>query len=131
MLPPTITVRNPFARLARVVEIAHRADGIDPQAIDMVLTQPEQGAGKQEIAHLGTAIIKDVGAPFCLFAFALVRVFVEMGPIKIAQGKSVFGKVREHPVEQDTDALLVQVIHKVLKSYRAAMATAACNESRH
>src|SRR6058998_1429019 len=106
MLPPTITVRNPLAWFARVVKIEHGGDGIDPQAIDMVLTQPEQGTGEQEIAHLGTAIIKDVGAPFLMFAFARVRVFVEVGTIKIAQGKAVFGKVRGHPVQQDTDALL-------------------------
>src|SRR6266487_6097681 len=114
MLPPTITVRNPLAWFARVVKIEHGGDGIDPQAINMVLTQPEQGTGEQEIAHLGTAIIKDVGAPFFMFAFAWVPVFVEVGTIKIAQSKAVFGKVRGHQVEKDTDDLLMKVIHKVI-----------------
>ncbi len=131
MLPSTITIGYPLARFARVVQVEHGGNGIDPQPVNMVLTQPEQGTGEQEIAHLGTAIIKDVGAPFLMFAFARVRVFVEVGTIKIAQSKAVFGKVRGHPVEQDTDALLMQVIHKVLKIFRGAIATGRSKVSCH
>ena len=46
-------VGDPFARLAAVVEIEHRGHGIDPQAVDVVFVEPEQGVREQEVADLG------------------------------------------------------------------------------
>src|SRR2546426_10207065 len=123
MLPPTIAIGHPLARFARVVEIEHGGDGIDPQPINMVLTQPEQGTGDQEIAYLGTSIVKDVGTPFFMFAYARIGIFIQVCAIKITQGVAVFGEVRGYPVEQDSNTLLVQIIHKVLKIFRGAVAT--------
>ncbi len=35
-------VRHPFAGFARIVEIEHRRDRVDPQAVEVVTVQPEQ-----------------------------------------------------------------------------------------
>src|ERR1044071_5355588 len=42
ILPPAEAVRPPLAFLAAVVEVEHRGDGISPQAVDVVLVEPEQ-----------------------------------------------------------------------------------------
>ena len=89
----------------------------------MIFAQPEQSTGDQEIAYLGTSIIKDVGAPLFMLAFAGIGIFIEVGAIKVAQGILVFGKVRGHPVEQDADALLMEKIYEVLEVFRRAIAT--------
>ncbi len=40
--PPAEAVRNPFAFLARVIQIQHRGHGVHAQAVDMVFLEPEQ-----------------------------------------------------------------------------------------
>ena len=35
-------VRDPFAGLARVVEVEHRGDRVDPQSVEVVAVEPEQ-----------------------------------------------------------------------------------------
>src|SRR5205807_1077723 len=84
--------------------------GIDPQPINMVLTQPEQGTGDQEIAHLGASIVKDIGTPFFMFALARIGIFIQVCAIQITQGVAVFGEVRGYPVEHDSNTLLVKII---------------------
>ena len=123
VLSAAIAVGHPLPRFARIVEVEHGGDGIDAQAVDMIFAQPEQSTGDQKIAHLGTSIIKDVGAPLFMLAFAGIGIFIEVGAIKVAQGILVFGKVRGHPVEQDADALLMEKIYEVLEVFRRAIAT--------
>src|SRR6266536_2913083 len=63
ILAATKLVGDPFSRVALVVEIEHGSDGIDSQAVGMVLVQPEHGARHQEAAHLAAAVIEDVRLP--------------------------------------------------------------------
>ena len=46
-----IDVGHPLAGVARIVQIEHGGDRIHPQAVDVELVEPEQGAGHQELAH--------------------------------------------------------------------------------
>src|SRR5437773_12578530 len=89
----------------------------------MVLAQPEQSIGKQNSAYFTTSIIKDAGSPLFMFSLTRVRIFIEMSTIKVAHGKAVFRKVRGYPVEQDANALLMHVVHNVLKILWGAKAT--------
>ena len=50
VLAPAVLVGNPFAFLARVIEVKHRGDGIDAQAVDVEAVAPEQRVGDEEIA---------------------------------------------------------------------------------
>ena len=56
---PAIFVGYPLALLAAVVEIEHRRDGVDAQAVDVEFVQPEDGAGYEEDADLVAAVIED------------------------------------------------------------------------
>ncbi len=127
----TETIGNPFTGLARVVQVEHGGHRIDTQSIDMVLAQPENGAGNQEIAHLAPSIIKDVGAPFLMLALARIGVFVEMGAIEVAQAMQIFRKVARNPVEDDTDAISVEIIDEVLEVLWRTVAAGGCKVACH
>ena len=42
VLPPAGAVGQPLARRAGVVEIEHRGHGVGPQAVDVILVEPEE-----------------------------------------------------------------------------------------
>ena len=58
----------PLALLAGVVEVEHRGDGVDPDAVDVELLQPVQRVGDEEVAHLLAPEVEDVGAPVGVLA---------------------------------------------------------------
>ena len=85
-------VGNPLAFLAAVVEVQHRGDGIDAQAVDVVLVEPEQGVGEQEVADLVAAVVEDHRAPVGMLALARVGVLVERRAVEAAQAVASLGK---------------------------------------
>ena len=68
--------------LARVVEIQHRRDGIDAQAVDVVLVQPEQRIREKEIPHLVAAVIEDQRAPVPVLALPRIGMLEERGAVE-------------------------------------------------
>ena len=48
-------VGDPLAGLARIVEIEHRGDGVDPQAVEVVDVEPEERVAEEEVSHLRAA----------------------------------------------------------------------------
>ena len=77
VLAAAVHVRRPLARLAGVVEVEHRGDAVDAQAVGVELLEPEQRVGDQEVAHLLAAEVEDVGAPLLVPAALRVGVLVE------------------------------------------------------
>ena len=70
-------IGNPLAVLARVIQVKHRCDGIDAQAVDVKAFAPEERVGGEEIADFVPAIIEDERAPILVRAFARIFVFVK------------------------------------------------------
>jgi len=68
VLVAAVHVGHPVAGLARVVQVEHRGDGVDAQAVDVVALEPEEGVAKQEIADFGPAVVEDLRAPVAVFA---------------------------------------------------------------
>jgi len=118
VLAPAVLVRQPFARLSRVIEIDHRSDGIDTQAVDMEFVDPVQRIGDQEVAHFVAAEIENQCAPVLMLAATRVGVLIHGLPGKARQRPVVFREVRRHPVEQHADAGLVAGIDKGAKFVR-------------
>src|SRR6187431_3104907 len=105
-------VRNPLAGGPAVVEVEHRGDGIDAQAVDAVAIEPEQRVGNQKIDHFGAAVIVDQRTPVEVAALLRIGVFVERGTVEIAEPMRIVGKMSRHPVEPYADALAVAGIDK-------------------
>ena len=96
-------VGNPLPGLARVVEVEHGGHGVHPQAVDVVVVEPEQAVGDEEIAHLVAAVVEDERAPVGVLALARVAVFVEVGAVELGQPVCVLGEMARHPVQDHAD----------------------------
>ena len=83
-LPPkTLGTHSPG--FARIVEVEHRGDGVDPQAVQVVAIEPEECVAEEEVADLGPAVVEDLGAPVAMLAEPGVGMLVEMRAVEIAQ----------------------------------------------
>ena len=111
-LPPYwLGIHSPALR--RVVEVEHRRHGVDPQAVDVVALEPEQGVAEEEVADLGAAVVEDLRAPVAMLAQAGVFVLVEVRAVEVAEPVDVAGKVGGDPVEDHADAVPVQRVDEV------------------
>ena len=120
IFPAAMLVRNPAAGGPAVVEIEHRGDRIDAQAVDAVALEPEQRVGDQEIDHFGAAVIVDQRAPVEVAALQRVGVLVERGAVEMAEAVRIVGEMPGHPVEQHADALAMAGIDQRGKILRRA-----------
>ena len=88
----------------------------------MVLVEPEQGVGEQEVADLVAAVVEDHRAPVGMLALPRVFVLVAGRAVEAAQAVAVAREVGRHPVENHADAVLVAVIDEVGEIFRRAVA---------
>ena len=105
-----------------IVAVEHRGDRVDAQPVEVILVQPEERAVDQELAHLVAGVVEDLGAPLLVLADPVVGVFVERRAVEVDQAVVVLGEVRRHPVQDDADVALVEMIHEVLEVVRRAEA---------
>ncbi|OIQ79884.1 hypothetical protein GALL_383660 [mine drainage metagenome] len=115
-------VGQPFAVLARVIEINHGSHRIHAQAVDVELADPEMRVGEQEIAYFIAAVVEDQRAPVLMFAQARILVFVQGRAVEARQRPAVLGEMRRHPVQNHADAGLVAGIDKGAEIVRRAEA---------
>ena len=103
-------VRDPFALAARVVEVQHRGDRVDADPVDVVLAQPEQGVGDQEVADLVAPEVEHQRAPVRMGAAPRIGVLVERRAVEPRQRELVTREVGRDPVEDHADPALVQPV---------------------
>ena len=131
VLAPAVLVRNPLAFAARVVQIQHRRDGVDPQPVDVIFLEPEQRVRQQEVSHLVAAVVEDQRAPVLVLALPRVRVLVQRRAVEPREAVLVFRKVPGHPVEDDAEPRLVTRVDEILEVFRRAEAAGRREESQH
>ena len=110
VLAAAVLVGHPLARLARVVEVEHRGDGVDPQPVGVVLAQPEERVREQEVPHLAAPVVEHQRPPVRVRAAPWVGVLVERGAVEAGERPLVAREVAGHPVEQDAEPALVQAV---------------------
>ena len=74
-----------MAVLAGIVQVQHGGHGVHPDAVDVVLVQPEGGAGEQEAVHLVAAVVEDPAVPLGVEALAAISVLVQFGTVEAVQ----------------------------------------------
>ena len=117
-----VLVGDPLAVPAAVIQIQHGSDSIHAQAVDVIFIQPVEGIGPEEIGHLVHLIIEDLGTPVRVLSLAGVRMLVQRLSVKIRKAVSISREVGRNPVQNDADALLVQIVDKIHEFLRAAVA---------
>src|SRR5260370_4152901 len=108
-----VSIRDPLARLSRIIEIKHRSHGVDAQTVDVIFVEPKKRVADKKIADFVAAKIENERAPILLLALARVHVLVEIGAIKFGQRVSVLWKMRRHPIHDHADASLVTFVDEM------------------
>jgi len=83
------------------------------------LFEPEQGAAHEEGADLVPAVVEYIALPVGVKALLRIGMLKEMGPVEVSKAVLVAREVGRHPVEDHTDAVLMQMvdeIHHVLRT---------------
>ncbi len=117
-----IDVGHPLTGVAGVIQIEHGGDRIHPQAVDVELVEPEQGAGHQELAHGVATEVIDVGVPVRVPATARIFVLVERRAVEAGQAVGIGREVGGHPIQNHADPRLVALIHEVFEIVGRAVA---------
>src|SRR3569833_1160213 len=76
-------IGNPFAGAAAVVEIKHGCYCGDPQAVDVILVEPEQRTAREEVTHFVATVIEDGAVPFGVKAALGVGVLILISAVEI------------------------------------------------
>ncbi len=113
VLSPTVSIGNPLALFAGVIEIEHRCDGIDSQTINVVFLEPEQGIGDQEVSDFVSPEVEDHRPPIGMLALSWIFMFVQRRPVKSTKPVVVLRKVGWHPIDNNSDPILMAVIDEV------------------
>ena len=103
-------VGHPLAGLSRVVEVEHRRDRVDAQAVEVELLDPEQRARDEEVGDLVAAVVEDQRAPVLVLAEPRILVLVERGAVEAGEAVRVLREVAGHPVEDHADAVAVALV---------------------
>src|SRR5947199_6613903 len=85
VLSASVLVRDPFSFLARVVEIDHRGNSIDPQPIRMIFIQPEERTAHQKRADFVLPKVEDVAVPVGMVALPRICILVEVCSIIVGE----------------------------------------------
>ncbi len=120
VLVAAVDVGQPLALLPVVVQVEHGGHRVHPQAVHVVLLQPEHGRGEEEGAHLRPAEVEHVGAPLLMLPLPGVGVLVGGGAVEVVQAEGVPREVGGDPVHDDPDARLVELVDKVFQVVRSA-----------
>ena len=93
VLATAVLVGDPFAVVARVVEIQHRRHGIDPEPVDVVAIEPAHRTRHQERSHLVAAVVEDRRVPIGVEALAGIGVLEQVRPVELVEAVAVVRKV--------------------------------------
>jgi hypothetical protein len=122
VLATTMHVRQPLPRLTAVVAVEHRGHGIDPQAVDAVALDPEQGIADQIVADFATTEVVDQRAPVLMHAFAWIGMLIKRRAVEATETVFVGREMRRHPVDDDAQSGRVAGGDEVAETGRVAMA---------
>src|SRR5271165_7278124 len=113
-------IGDPLARLPRVVQVEHGGDGVHAKAVDMVLVQPEHGAGEQKSADFIAPEIVNQGAPVLMFALARILMLVKARAVKERESVAILREMPAGPIEDNAEAGLVSLVHEIAEVVRGA-----------
>ena len=125
------TVRNPLPGIAGIIEVEHRGDRIHPQAVDVILVEPEEGIGDQEIPHLVPPVIEDQCPPVAVLPEPRILMLVEGGAVEPGQAVCILGKMAGDPVEDHPDARLMKRVDEMTELVGRSEAAARREEIDH
>ncbi len=115
-----IRVGRPFAGLPRIVEIEHRGDGVDAQAVDVEAVDPVERARIEKIGDFAPAEIVDRGVPVGMKTAARVGMLIERRAVEMREAMRVDREMRRHPIEDHAEPGGMRTVDEARKTFRLA-----------
>src|SRR6185437_14537284 len=105
-----VSVWQPFALAAGIVEREHRGDRIDAEPINVEAVDPVEGVAVEEVRDLGAAEVVDRGVPVRMKALARIGVLVKRGAVEPREPMLIGREMRRDPVENDAQTRAMRPI---------------------
>ena len=115
------TIRKPLSVTPSVIEVKHGRHRIYSKTVNMIEFIPVKGIGNQEVLHLRLPIIKNLGSPVGMLSQPGIRMFITGLSIEIGKAMRILWKMCRYPIENDSDAGLMQNVHHFHKVLRTAV----------
>ena len=131
VLVSALFIGHPLTGFLSVIQVEHGRNGVHPQAVDVVGLLPVDGAADQEILDLILPVIKDLRSPVGMLPLAGIGILVQGLTVELGQSVRILREVGGHPVEDDPDPVLVQVVDQVHEVLGAAVAGSRGVVARH
>ena len=119
-------IRNPLSIFSSVVQIQHRCHCIYTKSIYMIMFNPEQCIRQKEVRNFRFFIIENLRSPIRMLALSRIWIFECRCSVKICQTMCIFREMRRYPVKNNTDIILMKVIHHICKIFRCSIACSWC-----
>ena len=117
-----VPVGHVVALATAEVEVEHRGDRVDAQAVEVELLQPVERARDQERAHFVPLVVEHQRAPVLVLRLARIGVFVQCAAVEVGETVCIAREMPRHPVEQHADAGAVAGVDEVAQVVGRAMA---------
>ena len=76
----------------------------------MILLEPEESIGNEEVSHLVATVVENQRPPFPMLSKPRILMLVEGGAVEAGEPVGILGKMTRHPVKNDADAGLMQAV---------------------
>ena len=115
-------IRDPLSVSSAVIQIEHGGDRVHTEAVDMVLFIPVERISDQKVLHLVLGIVENFCPPVRVLPHPGIRIFIAGRAVEVRKSVRVLWEMGGHPVENDTDIFLMEVVHKIHEVLRTSVA---------
>ena len=107
IFPAAVFIGHPLSRLLTVIQIQHGRHRINPDTVDMKLSDPVKNIGNQEIPDLVFGVIKNLGAPIRMLSNPRIGMLENTLSVKTAKPVGVSCKMSRYPVQDNADLIFM------------------------
>src|SRR5260370_22537161 len=107
-----VLIGYPLALAPAIIQIQHRGDRVHAQPVGVILIQPEQGIADKKTLHFAASVIESQRTPVGVFAQPRIGMLVKVSAVEVTKSGLVFLEVSRHPIENHSDATLMEIIHE-------------------
>src|SRR6516162_810915 len=100
------------------IEAPQEFNGINTEAVHMILVQPEQGITDQETPDFVSPVVENKSVPVRMFSFSRIGVLVKVRPIEIAETRLILRKMSRNPIQNHANFVLMKIVHEILEVVR-------------
>ena len=126
ILIAAVFVGDPLTVFFTVIKIQHGSNSIYAETIDVIMFDPEQCVGDQEVLDFRTSVIVDLGSPVRMLTLSRVFMLIDSSSIEIGKSMCILREMSRNPVEYNTDLVSVQVIHHIFEILCSTIPRSRC-----